>query len=240
MEPKCSYCDFFGDKPHCHNCKVFKGTQEHTPQKINCTDKEFIEYINSTPDITERFGVGDYKIIDTYTGERLKIVIIDTNKDNLADGSGKARVTLGVMFMDGLYEMNKESTNATGWKDSKMRTVYMERIFRLLPKIYRDNIKPVLKLTSAGSRSREIVTTTDKLFLFSEVEVTGVNLYAFAGEGEQYEYFYDPQYRRFDRYTWLRSPYCDSSYYFCYVGSGGGSNCNSANNSYGVAFGFCI
>ena len=39
---------------------------------------------------------------------------------------------------------------------------------------------------------------------------------------------------------WLRSPCYGSSDNFCYVGSAGHSNNYNADNSYGVAFGFCI
>lgn len=39
---------------------------------------------------------------------------------------------------------------------------------------------------------------------------------------------------------WLRSPYCNDSGFFCYVGSSGYSCDYPANSAYGVAFGFCI
>ena len=39
---------------------------------------------------------------------------------------------------------------------------------------------------------------------------------------------------------WLRSPYYNNSNYFCCVSGAGGSDCNIANDSCGVAFGFCV
>jgi hypothetical protein len=41
-------------------------------------------------------------------------------------------------------------------------------------------------------------------------------------------------------YWWERSPYSGNSNYFCRVNSNGDANNNYANNSIGVAFGFCV
>lgn len=239
MEAKCSFCDLFGEKPHCHNCKIFKKTKTHVPQEIDCSLEELVEYINTHEDVTERFGVGDYKTIELYTGEKVKMILLDTDKDDLAEGEGNAKTTFGILTYDGLFRMNKENTNRTSWKDCEMRT-RMERIFRLLPEIIRNNIKPVVKRTSAGGGSREIIMTTDKCFLFSEVEIRGEVQYSRPGEGEQYEYFVSDEGRNFDDYKWLRSPYYNYSYFFCYVVSSGRSFYNYAYSSFGVAFGFCL
>ena len=82
--------------------------------------------------------------------------------------------------------------------------------------------------------------TTDKCFLFSEVEIRGEVQYSRPGEGEQYEYFVSDEGRNFDDYKWLRSPYYNYVSSFCYVGSGGVSNYGNADYSAGVAFGFCL
>ena len=121
-----------------------------------------------------------------------------------------------------------------------MRTVRMERILRLLPEALRNNIKPVIKHTSAGGSSREIVATTDKLFLFSEVEICGEVEYSRSGEDEQYEYFVSDTNRVFNDYKWLRSPCSDLSSLFCCVNGSGYSSNDIAGISYGVAFGFCL
>lgn len=240
MEAKCSFCEMFGEKPHCHNCKVFKKARTHVPQEIDCSLEELVEYINTHDDVTERFGVGDYKIIELYTGEKVKIILLDTDKDKLADSEGNAKTTFGILAYDGLFRMNKERDNTTSWKDCEMRTVRMERILRLLPEALRNNIKPVIKHTSAGGGSREIIATTDKLFLFSEVEICGEVEYSRSGEDEQYEYFASDTNRVFNDYKWLRSPYYGNSSSFCCVSSSGGSNAGFANVSRGVAFGFCL
>lgn len=240
MDAKCSFCEFFGEKQHCHNCKIFNKTRTHAPQEIDFSLEELIEYINTHEDITEKFGVGDYKVIELYTGEKVKIILLDTDKDKLANSAGNAKATFGVMAYDGRYRMNKKSTNTTSWKDCEMRTVRMERIFRILPEVLRNNIKPVLKRTSAGGNSNEIITTTDKCFLFSEIEIRGEATYSRPGEGDQYEYFIPAENKTFNDYIWLRSPYYGNSTSFCLVISDGNSDSYIASYPYGVAFGFCI
>ncbi len=239
MEPKCNYCDFFGEKYHCHNCKIFNKSRTHTPQEIDCSLEELVEYISNNEDISERFGIGDYKDIELYTGEVVRIILIGQNHDNLANGSGQAKTTFGVFHLEGSYQMNDNDTNEGSWRDCKMRKM-MERIYRILPTVLRDNIKPVTKKTSAGNRSTEIVCTEDKVFCFSEVELLGSRSYSAAGEGEQYEYFSFEQNRRFKRYLWLRSPRYISSNCFCYVGGSGYAGYVLASVSTGVAFGFSI
>ena len=240
MEAKCSLCEFFGEKPHCHNCKIFNKTRTHVPQEIDCPLEELVEYINTHEDVTEKFGVGDYKTIELYTGEKVKMILLDVDKDKLAGKEGNARTTFGILAYDGLFRMNKERTNETSWKDCEMRTIRMERVLRLLPEALRNNIKPVVKKTSAGGGSREIITTTDKCFLFSEVEIRGEVECSRPGEGEQYEYFVSDEGKNFEDYKWLRSPYYGYSGNFCCVYSSGSSGNNGASGSCGVAFGFCI
>ena len=238
MEAKCSFCEFFGEKQHCHNCKIFNKTRTHVPQEIDFSLEELVEYINTHEDITEKFGVGDYKIIELYTGEKVKIILLDTDKDKLANSAGNARATFGVMVYDGQYKMNKLPTNTTSWQDCEMRKVRMEGIFRILPEVLRNNIKPVLKRTSAGGDSDEIITTTDKCFLFSEIEIYGETTYSRSVEGGQYEYFIPAENKTFKEYIWLRSPRYGSSTDFCVIYSDSSSSYNSA--THGVAFGFCI
>lgn len=240
MELKCNYCDFFGEKYHCHNCRIFNGAREHVPQEITCSIEEFVQTIENEERLDEVYEVGDYIYIETYTGEKLKVVVLDHNKDIIANANGKtAKISLGILDVDGYFQMNPESTNEGGWTASQMRR-RMEKFFRILPEPLKSHIIPVIKKTSVGSRSDSIDCTTDKLFLFSEVEFFGATSHSFSGEGEQYEYFKSAENRRLKRYTWLRSPYYGNSYTFCYVVSGGNSNYYGADDTYGVAFGFCI
>lgn len=241
MESKCSLCEFFGEKTHCHNCKILNNAREHAPQEITCSLEEFVEYIDNNDDVSERYGVGDYKTFMLYTGEEVKMVILDLGRDQLASG-GTAKVTLGILEMDGLYNMNPRDINIGGWSDSAMRK-RMERIFKLLPPVLQSHIKPVVKHTSKGEGSKEIVATIDKLFLFSECEVCDKNRYSCFGEDTQYDYFKAALNRQFSNDKWLRSPHYNEGYYcnqFCRVDTTGIANYGGANYARGIAFGFCL
>lgn len=71
----------------------------------------------------------------------------------------------------------------------------MQTLYGLLPDEVKAVIKPVDKVTARYDRGGALDTTSDKLFLFSQREVMGNNMYSktsqmsFPNEGEQYEYF---------------------------------------------------
>lgn len=195
---------------------------------------------------SELFDIGDEKEFELYTGEKMTAVILGFDHDDKADGSGKAGITFGLKGIpDGWFEMNEDCTNEGGWTSCKMRNVYMQRFFKLLPGDLSGAIKPVTKKTSAGGGSSSINKTRDTLFLFSEIEVFGEREYSRDGEGEQYPYFVKEENRvkcrgRSAYVWWLRSPSASSSYNFCYVYSYGSVNGINANISLGAVFGFCI
>ena len=220
-------------------------------------------------DAPRAFKVGDYKTVELITGEKIEVVILGFNHDVLSgtDADKTAPITFGMRgVLDGWYEMNDSNTNRGGWRDSKMRTVYMERFYTLLPFDLQALIKPVVKLTGTGGGGNDIASTDDKLFLLSDVEVTGDegNYADGAAEGEQYDYFKrlaaadtddeddedEPTYDREKAIKlrsnggsynwWLRSPYVSGTTDFRYVGGDGSIADGSASAAPGVSFGFCI
>lgn len=220
-------------------------------------------------DAPRAFKVGDFKTVELITGEKIEVVILGFNHDVLSgtDADKTAPITFGMRgVLDGWYEMNDSNTNRGGWRDSKMRTVYMERFYTLLPADLQALIKPVVKLTGTGGGGNDIASTDDKLFLLSDVEVTGDegNYTDGAAEGEQYDYFKrlaaadtddedDEDEPTYDRekaiklrsnggsyYWWLRAPYPSYATAFLYVTTSGGVGYASASITCGVSFGFCI
>lgn len=186
------------------------------------------------------FSIGDEKEIELYTGERVTAVILGFCHDNLADGTGKTGITLGLKTnLDGEFEMNSTNTNKGGWKESKMRNEYMQRIFKLLPLELKKNIVEIKKLTSVGGGSDDIEETIDKLFLFSEVECTGDSEYSAKGEGEQYQYFKENRVST-GRLFWLRSPFSGGATYFCCINSYGYINYYFASYTPFARLGFCL
>lgn len=128
----------------------------------------------------------------------------------------------------------------------------MQTLLGQLPDEVKAVIKPVNKLTSAGEQSTTINTTSDSLFLLSEIEVFETRSYSVAGEGTQYAYYRDiantaaKRIKKLSNGTgsanswWLRSPIASLSTSFCYVNYNGYANGYPASYSFGVAFGFCV
>lgn len=163
-----------------------------------------IKAISESGKASEAFKVGDEKSITLSTGEKITMVILGFDHDNLSDGSGKAGITLGMKnALATNYMMNGSSKtydgqsgyNAGGWLNCEMRNNTMPMLLSYLPTDVQAVIKSVKKLTSKGCTLSDMLETNDKLFLFSQEEVFGTHKYSttgqnsFAGEGTQYEYF---------------------------------------------------
>lgn len=200
------------------------------------------------------FSVGDEKTIELTTGEEITLVILGFNHDDLT-GGGKAGITIGMKnLLATRYAINSSGTNAGGWDQSKMRTETMQTLLAQLPSDLRNSIKQVNKKATAGNLSETITTSSDKLFLFSEVEIDGTTKAAHAAEGEQYEYWktikdgtvaadrikYLANGGGSANSWWLRSPYTAISTRFQYINSAGGVSSNNTASTYGVSFGFCV
>lgn len=142
------------------------------------------------------YQVGDTKDITLSTGETITAEIVGFDHDDLSDGSGKAQITVCLVYtLETLYPMNDSKTNVGGWGSSVMRNTTLQNIYGLIPDDVKSVIRTVNKLTSEGNKSSTINTTSDTLFLFSVEEVMGTNYMtttgqlSFSGEGIQYEYF---------------------------------------------------
>lgn len=198
-----------------------------------------IEMLKLVKTKNNKLKVGDKMKFELYTGEKVEAEIVGFNHDLLANRKGNARATFR-FTIDGEFEMNEDWTNIGGWGKSKMRNAYCKRLFKLLPIELQKAIKPVIKETTAGGASKELVETKDKLFLFSLAETIGNDGWlSYVEEGRQYELFRKKGYS-FNKWSWLRSPYPSDTYHFHSVYSGGNSYYDGANYAYGVCFAFAI
>lgn len=227
---------------------------------------------NSGYTLAEFYGIITSGVAKDYfkVGDKIKIVPITTafkdsdielqvygfNHYKLSDGSAFAPVVFGMVgFMNATYQMNSSNTNVGGWDASKMRNYLNNTVFPALPIQWQAMIKEVNVLASKGDTMADIVTSADKLFLFSQAEVgfsTGTVPYSnevdAEAEEKTFSIFTDNASRIKKRYNgtgdaaywWLRSPLAISSTNFCIVYHNGISNNYDANSSLGVAFGFCI
>lgn len=224
--------------------------------------------------IGEIYAICAAGLASTYmaVGDKLKITMTEAakiyddyiifqlygfNHFKLEDGSNFANAVFGMMgLLNTTYQMNSSNTNAGGWPATKMRTYLNQTVLYALPTVWRNVIKSVQVLSSAGETSPEIVTSIDKLFLFSNAEVGGsvttvpyCNEVAEGADSVQLPIFTDNASRIKKHYNgtgsaahwWLRSPNAASATHFSFVNNNGGvfSN-NVATGTTGVAFGFCI
>lgn len=192
--------------------------------------------------------VGDKKNI-TVNGVTYAAQIIGFDHDTLTTADG-GRTKAGITFqlvdcLNTTYSMNGSNTNVNGWRGSTMRTSTMATLLNQLSSDLKSVLKFVNKVTSKGNNSSGLETTSDKLFLLSEIEVFGATQYSYAGEGKQYEYYTagNSTIKKVNgsaNYWWERSPSSGSTNYFCGVYNSGNANRSGAGNSFGVSFGFCV
>ena len=169
--------------------------------------------------------------------------IIDFGHDDLADGSGKAAISWDmVKVYKEEWAMNDDYTNAGGWDKCKMNQRMNSELLSQCSDELQAIIKPVIKLTSAGSRSKEIIKSICKMWLKSEKELYGRCFYSVPGEGSWYEFYKqeDVPYYKEDcngerTAQFLRSPYYNYSNFFCNVCSNGYMGAAGATGSLGLA-----
>ena len=234
-EIKCSYCETFGEKPHCYNCKIFNTeVTNRGPREIPYSLEELIEYINNPENpLYDEIREGDFMFVELLSGEKIKIVIVGTDHDVLADSEQRARVTFAVYPIDGRWDMRSPNYLA-----SKVRCDYLPRIFALMPSVLKDNIKKVKK-HYYDNMVGESVYFSDNLWLFSEFELLGRQKYSAVAEGEHYQYFAPTSNRTFSGYVMTRSKAKGYTSYYCSILS------RDATRTYidgyaSLLFGFCI
>lgn len=190
------------------------------------------------------FAIGDRKTVNI-GGTNYQVQIIGFDHDDLTSG-GKAGITFQMVdCLNATAQMNSSNTNSGGWNSSAMRS-RMSTYLSQLPSALQSAIKTVSKKSGTGGGSSSgTQTTSDKLFLLSEIEIFGKTTYSVAGEGNQYEYYAagNSTIKKVNGSAngwWERSPYSGNASDFCYVSSYGDATYNGASTSGGVSFGFCV
>lgn len=188
--------------------------------------------------------VGDQKAM-TIDGTDYLVDIIGINHDDYSDGFGKAPFTFQLHDCYGKNEMEGSNTNRNGWVGCAMRQTHLPAILVQLPLEVRNGIQNVNKLTSAGNESTTIVTTVDKLFLPSCVEVFGDVGSSAPGEGKQYQYYKEngSKIKLLSGVAvgwWTSSPSIGGTTNFIRVSSTGTKGTSRAGAALGVPFCFCF
>lgn len=209
------------------------------------TTWESIKIISESGFAPDYWNIGDTKTL-MINGVNYIAQIIGFNHDTKTAG-GKAGITFQLQnTLNTLYSMNNEDSNVGGWADTVMRNSTLTTVFSQLPTELKNAIVSVNKKSSIGNSSSTLQTTSDKLFLLSEIEVFGKVTYSYDGEGEQYEYYYAGnstlKYNNGRVYDWfLRSPVVDGNNGFCIVNNNGLPLTGWAGRqTKGVSFAFCV
>lgn len=211
---------------------------------LNDTDWADIDICGRLGMAQQFFKVGDSKTVNI-GGTNYEVQIIGFNHDDKVSG-GKAAYSFQLVdCLNQTQQMNTSNTNTGGWNGSAMRG-RMSTYKSQLPAALRNVIKTVKKKSGTGGGSSSgTQQTNDDLFLLSEIEIFGTTTYSVAGEGTQYEWYKagNSRIKKVNgsaNYWWERSPRSGNTNYFCYVYSSGDADFNSAYDSYGVSFGFCV
>lgn len=216
----------------------------YDPVFANNTWEQIIEACHNN-EVPETWKVADQKPM-TINGVDYQIDIIGKNHDDYSDGSGKAPLTFQLHDCYGeLKNMNSSGNNEGGWTSCTMRLTHLPAILSQMPAEVQNGIREVNKRTSAGNRSGTINTTVDKLFLLSEIEVSGNTTLSYEGEGEQYDYYKagNSKVKRYNgsAFGWYgRSPRRRHNDAFYGIDNAGYAAAFLPEYEHGVAFGFCF
>ena len=191
----------------------------------------------------KRFEIGARKKDNMRNGFVAEWQIIGFNHDELANGDGLAPISwdLVTLYNEERF-INSNGSNKGGFAQSELGIWLNTDFFDLCSDELRQIIKPVIKLTSAGGGSKEIIREAMRIWIKSEWELMGRNIYSVPGEGKWYEFYrqegvpwfkINPETGEPD-WQWERSPYASNGGYFCIVSTNGTADYNNASYSIGL------
>lgn len=195
-----------------------------------------ISNLSASGEASTYLNVGDEKTITaTIEGvkQELTFVILGFNHDDLADGTGKAGISIGLKGLT--VKRDYRAYYACYYNESDYYKTILPEILSNLPTELKQNIKTVSK--GCIYNSKPTFTVDCQLFLFSVNEIIGGD--KFANVSTQYEYcknnsaFYDTAY-------FSRDYSGGYNINFTVNGKYGGYETDSSEESFGLCFGFCI
>jgi len=192
---------------------------------------------------TGKYHVGDTKTL-TMGNKVVYMQVAAIDGDNLADGSGKAKITwIAKHIYDTHVILTPPFNDDKSWANSTMRSYLISDVFTAIPAVVQNNIKEVVK-TYYDNNSSSTKTSNDRIWIPSYREVMlGTDR---EDSGVQYSALFPDKSSRikYDAASgtagiwWLRTEHPGISYYE-HVLSTGGSGYESVGAAQGVVFGFC-
>ena len=151
----------------------------------------------------------------------------DDPKYNTAYNGGTNKAALTLMMKEcyaTTYRMHSSDSNY--WQTCEMRNTTLPARLLELPATLQSNLRTVGKLTAEYGTTSTILTTPEKLWIPSEVEVWGIITNSKPGEGNRYAHFAAGNSRVKQRngtaaWWWLRSPMSGTTDNYMSVSSDG-------------------
>lgn len=225
----------------------------NTPAQISAVSAEIAKQGYTSAQVAEIYGwnLGDEIEIVLKNGWIIHPQIIGINHDTLSsDHTSKAGLTLQMReLLPNTYQMNTTPRNSGGWPVMSLRTSTMTELFDLLPDEWQTIVLTVDKLSmNAGKSYTETVTSQDKLFVPSRIELTGTTGIAqYDTEGIQYEFWKGKGTTDRVKYKdtkatswWTRTPGYDNVGTFVYIFSSGDVFTYGCTSLFGVSVCFCV
>lgn len=209
--------------------------------------------INANANYATDYVVGDTKLLDLGSKGKLYMELVALDTDNLADESGKARMTWiskGIIENHAMNSSQKTVDGSTeytagGWLYTDMRSYLRETIMPLMPEALQNNIKKVTKTYRTKSPTDTTLSTTDTLWIPSHKEVGFTNASYVESDGVVYSDVFKSHDTRIKYNTsgtasvwWLRS--ASSTSVFRVVNNNGNEYGYTANSPNGLVLGFCL
>lgn len=145
----------------------------------------------SIDEIRASFKIGDQKsLVDNSSG--LTATLIGIEHDDLADGSGKARMTFALNYMPYTYtHNNKKWGNDSDWGTSTLNPSYHFSLYgesELLKQTYVADVKPFVKTVKKKYNKGNSYTFGESNDTFFALSLAEFGYSAFS-DGNRYEYF---------------------------------------------------
>ncbi len=184
-----------------------------------------------------KYKIGDtkYQIIGDYLVD-LEIIAFD--KDDLADGSGKAHITWLGRHIVFLSKMNSTASNAGGWGSCELRSNLISML-EASDATFKNVVKSVNK-TYYNYTTSTTETIADMIWIPSVLEVNGT-MTPIESSGVTYDNITTSRCNNINNNYgwWLRSTYSNARDFRYISTSGGSGNSTSANTTFGVVLGVC-
>ena len=185
-------------------------------------------------------AAGDEVKMELQTGEKATMQVVEVSED----GKNVKFVSHNCLAEE--MPMNSEWTNKGGWKESDLRKRLNSEVFDSLPEDLKAVIIPTIRRQFVCD---QIVECEDKLWIPSEFEIHGREIYARHVEGEEQFKLYEDRRNRMKKigedgddtdWYWCDSPHASDTTTFCYVYNNGYASASVASTALGVPLCFTI